>query len=750
MNQVNSFQTVLHAAHRYLDLGIIPVPVRQWDNHKAPVHPDWQRSRPKASDLARLFSPEKKLNIGLLLGEASNGLIDIDLDCPEAITAASHLLPETGWVSGHDSRPRSHWWYRVDHPPKKANHKFTDEAGKTLIELRSTGGQTVAPPSIHVSGERIHWYHFGELAHIDLDRLQRAVAEVASICLLARHWPTVGTRQDAFLALTGGLFRGGWKSEQVERFLEALVDATQDEEGLRRLQTIKHTHQQFQADNPIVGWPRLIQLLGDSGSMVVNRIQEWLNLPQWTHAIEQESSSPSLPSEAGELESLIERAEGELQQQYQPFPIEALPTPLADFVAQGSSALGCDPAYLALPALGVVGGLLGSTRKLELKRTWQEPPVIWSLIVGDSGTRKSPAFRLATAPLYALQHRLNLEHQQALANHQTVNGDASEPTEAPTERILFTTDTTIEALAEILDDNPRGLVVVCDELTAWFGMFSRYQSGKQGGSDLGRWLSMHAAHGFAYHRKTGDHRRIFVPQAAVSVTGGIQPGVLARALTREYQEAGLAARLLMAMPPRRANTWNTSDVEEKVEQTYEQLLISLFALEESTIVHTLTPLAHEGWVRFYNEWNQQQQQVSGALAAAYSKLEGYAARFALIHHVVSHVQSGTIPLEVELPALQAGVTLCRWFAQEVERIYATLLGNSQGEDLRQLITLIYNRGGTISTRELMRANRRRYSTSLAAKQALDQLAQAKVGHWIEIPHPHNGTNTQAIKLCATV
>ena len=49
-------------------------------------------------------------------------------------------------------------------------------------------------------------------------------------------------------------------------------------------------------------------------------------------------------------------------------------------------------------------------------------------------------------------------------------------------------------------------------------------------------------------RKTGERRTLFISRAAVSITGGIQPGVLAHALTPEFLDAGLAARLLMAQP----------------------------------------------------------------------------------------------------------------------------------------------------------------------------------------------------------
>ena len=57
----------------------IPVPERQKD----PNRRGWQKLRIEESDLERYFG--KNSNIGLLLGEPSQGLTDTDLDVPEAV-----------------------------------------------------------------------------------------------------------------------------------------------------------------------------------------------------------------------------------------------------------------------------------------------------------------------------------------------------------------------------------------------------------------------------------------------------------------------------------------------------------------------------------------------------------------------------------------------------------------------------------------------------------------------------------------
>ena len=70
-----------------------------------------------------------------------------------------------------------------------------------------------------------------------------------------------------------------------------------------------------------------------------------------------------------------------------------------EFIYAHSGSIGCDHAFLALPTLAMLGSAIGTRRCLQLKNGWREYPVVWSMIVGESGTKKSPAARAAIEPL---------------------------------------------------------------------------------------------------------------------------------------------------------------------------------------------------------------------------------------------------------------------------------------------------------------------------------------------------------------
>ena len=48
----------------------------------------------------------------------------------------------------------------------------------------------------------------------------------------------------------------------------------------------------------------------------------------------------------------------------------------------------------------------------------------------------------------------------------------------------------------------------------------------------------------------------------------------------------------------------------------------------------LSPKGKQAWIDFYNAHAIEQAEMAGDLAAAWAKLEGYAARFALLVHLV--------------------------------------------------------------------------------------------------------------------
>ncbi len=131
----------------YRQHGWYCVPLRP--RSKSPVRNDWPNIRIESDDIKTHFSA--KDNVGLILGEPSGWLVDVDLDCDEALELADQYLPPTVAITGRTSAPRSHRWYVAI---GATTEKHTDPSdGSMIVELRSTGTQTVVGPSVHPDGE---------------------------------------------------------------------------------------------------------------------------------------------------------------------------------------------------------------------------------------------------------------------------------------------------------------------------------------------------------------------------------------------------------------------------------------------------------------------------------------------------------------------------------------------------------------------------------------------------------------------
>src|SRR5262245_53489448 len=122
-------------AQEYIDLGWKVVPLNPGEKRASSA---W----PKTTYTAAHFNPDS--NIAVKLGNPSGWLIDVDCDHAFAVAAAKQLLPTTGRVFGRSSKPASHYlFYATDAPSKQ----FSDVNGGMLVEIRSTGGYTMFPPS---------------------------------------------------------------------------------------------------------------------------------------------------------------------------------------------------------------------------------------------------------------------------------------------------------------------------------------------------------------------------------------------------------------------------------------------------------------------------------------------------------------------------------------------------------------------------------------------------------------------------
>ncbi len=287
------------AAHGYIDRGWSPLPVPCGE--KGCKLSKWEDLRIGAGEVEEFFTEGS--NVGVLLGEPSGGLTDVDLDCPEAINIGRKLLPST--LRSGRGLGDAHYWYYVT--AGIASFKFKDTNGDVLLEIRSDKHQTV------VFGEHPDggWYEFSnpetEPLEIDAHELRSAASRVAVSTLVALHLPEKG-RHDTALAYAGYVLKNlmdlGEDEEDAVEYVWNILDPAwsyndSDEKGRKDLYAaIESTASKLYAgEEEITGAGYLRDNL-EHGAAIVKRIKEWLG---WELSDEQR--------EAVEQQKRVKRAE---------------------------------------------------------------------------------------------------------------------------------------------------------------------------------------------------------------------------------------------------------------------------------------------------------------------------------------------------------------------------------------------------------------------------------------------------------
>lgn len=252
--------------------------------------------------------------------------------------------------------------------------------------------------------------------------------------------------------------------------------------------------------------------------------------------------------------------------------------------------------FAAVPAMVMLGAALGRGIAVSMKEHggWYEHAILWGCVVGRPSSGKSPAL----APARRLLDRLAKEERQAyerefqshlaramvadarksnakdavkaaikkgdVAKAEALAGDLGELEAPPPEPRLTTNDATVPKVGELLNANPRGLLLYRDELAGWLASLDK--EGSEG--DRAFWLECwNGSGGFTVDRI--GRGTIRVEACAVSILGGMQPGKLAAyvrgAVNGGFNDDGLMQRFQLAVYPDQPRNWRFTDCPSRPE-----------------------------------------------------------------------------------------------------------------------------------------------------------------------------------------
>jgi hypothetical protein len=340
-----------------------------------------------------------------------------------------------------------------------------------------------------------------------------------------------------------------------------------------------------------------------------------------------------------------------------------------------SATTGFDYSGAVVAAAVAAAAVIDDRHRLAVKpdSDWFESARLWGVLIGTPSVGKSPTTRAATDPVKRM-------HGERFAAWESANG-ARKPEDRDPLPALFTSDATVEALADALRDNPRGLLMLTEEFASWIGGIDAYRDGA-GAKNRGEWLQLFDG---GPHQVNRVKRGAFlVPNWGASVLAACTPAGL-RDQLRKLPDDGLIQRFIpcvMSPPttPRGASAraalqeWDARlrgvHVRTEVPEPHARLRLGPHAAH-----------AFEAEARSIREAVDSLYELSPPFASHVGKHPGLLARVALTFHVIE----GRAGDDIEAATMETSIRFMRKVRRHAGALYLGILAASPPLELARAV-----------------------------------------------------------------
>jgi CRISPR-associated protein Cmr3 len=349
---------------------------------------------------------------------------------------------------------------------------------------------------------------------------------------------------------------------------------------------------------------------------------------------------------------------------------------LAEPIKKVAAWMGVDSEAVLTHLLPIAAGLINPNSRIVVKEctNFVEPCLLYSAVIAETGSRKTPLLNIPKAPLVKLQAEEDARYKAELDayqkeldayNHRAKENKDDEPPVPPhPPREFYVDNVTVESLDEIKGCQPdKAFTMIKDELSGLFASHGAYKGGR--GSDKESFLSGWGGGGVKKNRRSKDSR-VSLARDSLSITGGIQPDKL-RALFGDFTDAqGEWARFLWYQMPMRPYKIPRHSVTYSLGGLLESIYRKLDSLPELEFYFS------KDGQNFYDDWydkkyEQTRNETKPGLKAAMAKMPGQAARLIGVLHVLNGVSSQPPEVQEEIPltTVQAGCNLAQFYLGQV-------------------------------------------------------------------------------------
>lgn len=360
-----------------------------------------------------------------------------------------------------------------------------------------------------------------------------------------------------------------------------------------------------------------------------------------------------------------------------PYHWDDVPRSIGEFAWHYSKATGFDPSGVIVACVTAAASVIDDGYRLVVREgsSWAVSARQWAFLCGGPSAGKSPCIRAATDHIKHMHGVLFDRWQEANAG---VRREEQDPIPA-----LFTSDTTIPALAVALQANPRGLLMLTEEFASWVGAIDAADRG-EASKNRGDWLQLRDGGPRQINRI--ERGAVFVPNWGVSVLAATTPDGLAKQM-KQMPEDGLIQRFvpcILAAPDLDA----TGDARE-AERAWSQRLEHAFNV--TTTVHPTHVTMSDGARALFEAEHRSLRELviategfAPAYAAHLGKHPGMLAEIALTFHVFT-TSSGEPAAQISEGAMACAIRYMRKVRRHAHTLYSSILSSSPAYELARAI-----------------------------------------------------------------
>lgn len=378
------------------------------------------------------------------------------------------------------------------------------------------------------------------------------------------------------------------------------------------------------------------------------------------------------------------------------FPFDAFPEMIQELIERShASRLKFPKIYTSCGVLCATSCAIGNAYAVEFTREHVENAVLYMALVGGKGKNKSHPLTMTMRPLQEMDDEAYSRYLSLMGmyrDNQELPKKDRIKMDKPTRTRRIVGDITAEALASVMSENPRGLLLYNDELIGWIKAQNQYRSGN--GSDAEMWLSLWSGKSHDVTRKTSESYRITRP--FVSVCGTIQPSIIPT-LAENREANGFMDRILFAWPQDikiEAIHEDDPEMDPEILESWSRVIRRIVNIPfNGDPRHVrLSPEAERKYIQWQNIEAEKCNKLDGqrirktddvSYNGIHAKMESYCLRLSLILEVLSRGCDGTLDLlnlsEISPESMSGALRMCEYFTSQAMEIRSII--NSSEIDL---------------------------------------------------------------------